>query len=671
MATAATVSSGGQQNGPGFFDALPEVGDMINNLWTGFGQASGNVDATTNAGRSKSKSKSRDVRSESRRRHKSKSRSKARSVRSRSRGAASTRSRGRSKSKKSDRPPRHPSSVRSGKNLPGPDNFAPTAFDLSAVVALDQRREQKKRKEKQQAGSRRSSRITDVSSKKSARSNRNKSARSGDGRSERSRRSKAKKTHRSQPTVDSHRTCKSSGTARSNRSTRSNKSSTTAKSSSQSIKSARSSRSARTSTGNHASSTHRQDVTSRAQKQLLKVNHRKGISKDNHHSGKTGKTAPTRLGSTVSNRSTKVPSHSSIASDRRTQMTSATAALAECRDDAAQDDEGKVLLQKVRDDSSDDDSSSSDDDSDSSSSDDDNVSASDNNDNNADGTADEESDTETNISRVIRSIGIPIGNNFDEGSNDVRSKRSIKRRGSKAKSTKSNRSRRQTTTEAAELAGFTAPTAAISSKGKAPGSCDSSSDIDESEFYQGTGGDILGNKYRVVDELGKGTFGRVMKAYEIKNDSIKEKLGLGNLRGVVRPKRSGIVAIKVTRNVAKYKRDAQIEANLLRKVNRSGSRGTAFFPQLIDEFESPMGHHCGEYSFVFLLILLPPQRLSFTPLRDGSLTYHTRILLLFLCFFDNFSRPRKARHVSLRGSQIQQSPTFLVRVGSCHWHSTF
>lgn len=273
-------------------------------------------------------------------------------------------------------------------------------------------------------------------------------------------------------------------------------------------------------------------------------------------------------------------------------MTSATAALAECRDDAAQDDEGKVLLQKVRDDSSDDDSSSSDDDSDSSSSDDDNVSASDNNDNNADGTADEESDTETNISRVIRSIGIPIGNNFDEGSNDVRSKRSIKRRGSKAKSTKSNRSRRQTTTEAAELAGFTAPTAAISSKGKAPGSCDSSSDIDESEFYQGTGGDILGNKYRVVDELGKGTFGRVMKAYEIKNDSIKEKLGLGNLRGVVRPKRSGIVAIKVTRNVAKYKRDAQIEANLLRKVNRSGSRGTAFFPQLIDEFESPMGHHC-------------------------------------------------------------------------------
>ena len=188
MATAATVPSGGQQNGPGFFDALPEVGDMINNLWTGFGQASGNDAATTNAGRSKSKSKSRDARRESRRRHKSKSRSKARSARSRSRGAASTRSRGRSKSKKSDRPPRHPSSVRSAKNLPGPDNFAPTAFDLSAVVALDQRREQKKKKEKQQAGSRRSSRSTGVSSKKSARSDRNKSARAGDGGSERSRR---------------------------------------------------------------------------------------------------------------------------------------------------------------------------------------------------------------------------------------------------------------------------------------------------------------------------------------------------------------------------------------------------------------------------------------------------------------------------------------------------
>ena len=664
MATAAAVPSGGQQNGPGFFDALPEVGDMINNLWTGFGQASGNDAATTNAGRSKSKSKSRDVRSQSRRRHKSKSRSKARSARSRSRGAASTRSRGRSKSKKSDRPPRHPSSVRSGKNLPGPDNFAPTAFDLSAVVALDQRREQKKRKEKQQAGSRRSPRSTGVRSKKSARSNRNKSARAGDGGSQRSRRSKAKKTHRSHSTVDTHRTCKSSGTARSNRSTRSNKSSTTAKSSSQSIKSARSSRSARTSTGDHANSTHY-----RAQKQRGLVNQRKGISKDSYHSGKTGKTVPTRLGSTVSNGSTKVPSHSSIASDRRTQMTSATAALAECRDDAAQDDE-EFLLRKVRDDSSDDDSSSSDDDSDSSSSDDDNVGASDN-DNNADGTADEESDTETNISRVIRSIGIPIGNNFDEGSNDVRSKRSIKRRGSKAKSTKSNRSRRQTTTEAAESAGFTAPTTAISSKGKASGSCDSSSDIDESEFYQGTGGDILGNKYRVVDELGKGTFGRVMKAYEIKNDSIKEKLGLGNFRGVVRPKRSGIVAIKVTRNVAKYKRDAEIEANLLRKVNRSGSRGTTFFPQLIDEFESPMGHHCGKYSFVFLLILLSPKDFHLPLCNEWFSDLSCTAPFCLFSAFDNFSRPRKARHVSLRGSQIQQSPTFLVRVGSCHWNSTF
>ena len=151
MATAAARPSSGQQNGQSFYDALPEVGDIINNLWTGFGEASGN-DAATVGNRSKSKSKSSDSRSESRRRHKSKSKSKARSVRSRSRGAPnSSRSRGRSKTKKVDRPPRHPSSVRSAKNLPGPDNFAPADFDLSAVVALDQRREQKN-KEKKQGG---------------------------------------------------------------------------------------------------------------------------------------------------------------------------------------------------------------------------------------------------------------------------------------------------------------------------------------------------------------------------------------------------------------------------------------------------------------------------------------------------------------------------------------
>jgi hypothetical protein len=277
----------------------------------------------------------------------------------------------------------------------------------------------------------------------------------------------------------------------------------------------------------------------------------------------------------VSNGSIKVPTSSSITNERRAQLATAAAALAERRDDAAQEDE-EYLLRKVRDDGSDDDSSSSDDDSDSSTSDDDGADASHVDNDNAAKGADDESDTKTNISRAMRSIGIPIGNNFDEGSSGVRSRRS------KVNSTKTN-------TQSAALN-------VAATKNRASSSCDSSSEIDESEFYQGKGGEVLGNKYRVIDELGKGTFGRVMKAYEIKNDSIKEKLGLGNFRGVVRPKRSGVVAIKVTRNVAKYKRDAEIEAKLLRKVNRSGSRGTVFFPQLIDEFESPMGHHCGEYS---------------------------------------------------------------------------
>lgn len=105
-------------------------------------------------------------------------------------------------------------------------------------------------------------------------------------------------------------------------------------------------------------------------------------------------------------------------------------------------------------------------------------------------------------------------------------------------------------------------------------------------------GTDLADRYRIVRELGCGTFGRVMECYEIDHAKLLEQVGLGTWRGTLRPKKSGVYAVKIIRNVERYIRDAEIEADLLRRVNKSGDRGITLFPIVHDEFDLPSGTKC-------------------------------------------------------------------------------
>ena len=106
-------------------------------------------------------------------------------------------------------------------------------------------------------------------------------------------------------------------------------------------------------------------------------------------------------------------------------------------------------------------------------------------------------------------------------------------------------------------------------------------------------GAILADKYRIVKELGRGTFGRVLKCYVVDQTKFLEQVGLGNWRGTLRAKRSGLRAIKIIRNVEHYRKDAEIEADLLRKINRSdGDRGCRLFPIVYETFDLPTGQYC-------------------------------------------------------------------------------
>jgi len=106
-------------------------------------------------------------------------------------------------------------------------------------------------------------------------------------------------------------------------------------------------------------------------------------------------------------------------------------------------------------------------------------------------------------------------------------------------------------------------------------------------------GTILADKYRILKELGRGTFGRVLECYVVDQTRFLEQVGLGSWRGTFRAKRSGLRAIKIIRNIQHYRKDAEIEADLLRRINRSdGDRGCRLFPFVYETFDLPTGQYC-------------------------------------------------------------------------------
>mmetsp|Transcript_24159 Transcript_24159/g.36540 ORF Transcript_24159/g.36540 Transcript_24159/m.36540 type:complete len:553 (-) Transcript_24159:7-1665(-) len=118
-----------------------------------------------------------------------------------------------------------------------------------------------------------------------------------------------------------------------------------------------------------------------------------------------------------------------------------------------------------------------------------------------------------------------------------------------------------------------------------------------SQFYWETRGEVLDDKYRVVDSLGKGTFGRVVECYIVNPNNWKEWLGLGSIRGLMRRSTSDVYAVKIVRT--KYTNDAKEEATVLRSINNATAdsknpdeRGQRYFPILYEEFTLPSRHYC-------------------------------------------------------------------------------
>ena len=102
----------------------------------------------------------------------------------------------------------------------------------------------------------------------------------------------------------------------------------------------------------------------------------------------------------------------------------------------------------------------------------------------------------------------------------------------------------------------------------------SGSDRDDTQgHFQGGPGTYLTSRYRLLSDVGLGTFGRVVKAIDLDRRD------------------RATVAIKIVRNVKRYHESALIEARILEHVNKKGGKGQSLICNLWRHF-SVKGHCC-------------------------------------------------------------------------------
>lgn len=102
-----------------------------------------------------------------------------------------------------------------------------------------------------------------------------------------------------------------------------------------------------------------------------------------------------------------------------------------------------------------------------------------------------------------------------------------------------------------------------------------SSHDDTVGHFRGKEGTVIANRFRIIRDVGLGTFGRVCACLDLKS----------------RNRQNEVVAIKIVRNVSRYFDSARIEADIIEDVNKRGGRGVSHCAVMFDSFTF-LGHYC-------------------------------------------------------------------------------
>ncbi|XP_071653721.1 uncharacterized protein [Temnothorax longispinosus] len=144
-------------------------------------------------------------------------------------------------------------------------------------------------------------------------------------------------------------------------------------------------------------------------------------------------------------------------------------------------------------------------------------------------------------------------------------------------------------------------------------------------------GDILANRYKVLATLGEGTFGKVVKVKDLQMDHV--------------------MALKIIKNVEKYREAAKLEINALEKIAFKDPEGQHLCVKMLDWFNYH-GHMCiafemlGLSVFDFLVSIERDNSYQPYPLE------HVRHMGYQLCYAVKFLHDNKLTHTDLKPENI-------------------
>ncbi|TMS11422.1 Dual specificity protein kinase CLK2 [Larimichthys crocea] len=141
-------------------------------------------------------------------------------------------------------------------------------------------------------------------------------------------------------------------------------------------------------------------------------------------------------------------------------------------------------------------------------------------------------------------------------------------------------------------------------------------------------GDVLEDRYEIVDTLGEGTFGKVVQC-------------LDHSRGGSR------IALKIIKNLEKYREAAKLEINILERIRQSDPDNKYHCVQMLDWFNY-YGHVCISFELLSLSTFDFLKENNFLPYPINQI----RHMALQICHAVSFLHDNKLTHTDLKPENI-------------------